>query len=298
MWRQNDLPIFDVSRPNAAAIASALSSLKVDDASLTDIGYQSVILAEAYKAAGAALRELAAEARERLQVAPWCVVLRGLPAERATQILVTISATLGRLVEPYRQPWSQVVRHIVPSHDRAVDGRVLNEFLHTDGTDWVQPNDYTCLFCVRPDRLGGGESRLLDVDTLFNELARGAHAKLMDRLADRPIPWRIAEELGGGVHWAPAIQLAPRRIRWLRFTAMLSCQDGLASLESDVADDLQEFERLIEHCPGLFRTNLESGDLLLIDNARCLHARTPIVAARDSSRELRRTKIMITEAPQ
>jgi hypothetical protein len=295
---ERDLPVLHVSRTEAVTFGDALQSIEIDDASLADTTYQSLILTKVRKAVGPAFDDLAEWARQRLRAAPWCVLVRGLPAEHATQVIVSISATLGELVEPYRQSWSRVVRHIIPSRDRAVDGHILNEFLHTDGTDWARPNDYTCLFCVRPDQHGDGISRLLDLDTLMDEMTTtGVHAKLLARLAGRPVPWRIAEELGGGVHWAPVI-VEPPQIRWLRYTVMLSCQDGLASVDDDTVGDLQEFERFAESCRGAHSANLESGDLLLVDNTRCLHARTAISAPAASARELRRTKVMRTEVPR
>src|SRR5580658_6443926 len=225
-----DLPVLRVPWAQAKTLRDALHSMEIDDASLAETAYQSLILSRVAEAAGSAFDDLAKWVRERLLTAPWCAMIRGLPSEQATQILVSLSASLGELVEPYRQPWSRVIRHVVPSRDRTVDGRVLNEFLHTDGTDWSRPNDYTCLFCVRPDQRGDGTSRLLDLDTLVNEMSAKVHATLLRRLTDQSVPWRIAEELGGGVHWAPVLQPAPRRIRWLHYTVLLSCQDGLASL--------------------------------------------------------------------
>jgi hypothetical protein len=293
---ERNLPVLRASRVEAKALGDTLHSIAIDDASLVDTAYQALFVAKVREAAGPVFDDLADRARGCLRTAPWCVVIRGLPVEQATQMLVAISATLGDLVEPYRQSWSQVVRHIIPSCDRAVDGRVLNEFLHTDGTNWPRLNDYTCLFCVQPDQHGDGKSRLLDLDTLMGEMTTGVHSSLLTQVADQPVPWRIAEELGGGGHWAPIVEVAPPRIRWLRYTVMLSFQEGLAMLADETVGVLRKFERFVESCPGIRWANLESGDLLLVDNTRCLHARTAIGAPFASAREFRRTKVMKAEA--
>jgi alpha-ketoglutarate-dependent taurine dioxygenase len=286
------VPLVSVRPTQAAQLSGSLATFEVDDEALSEPAYQETILASVREAAGASFDDLAEEAGKRLAEPPWFLTIRGLPAERATPLLVAVSATLGTLVEPYRQPWSRVVRHIVPSRDRAVDGRVLNEFLHTDGTDWAQPNDYTCLFCVRPDQSQDGESRLLDVATLLDEAAAAPNARLAERLASRAVPWRIADELGGGVHWEPAINIAAPHVRWLRYTVTLSHEDGIALLPDDELKDLLAFEQLVENCRGVLRTRLQEGDLLLIDNGRSLHARTPIRNPAASTRELRRTKVL------
>ena len=296
MTTPGGVPLLRVRPAQAAQLTHSLAHIVVDDRELTDPAYQEAVLAEVQEAAGAAFDDLAQEAGKRIADPPWFLIIRGLPASRATPLLVAVSATLGRLVEPYRQPWSRVVRHILPSRDRTVDGRVLNEFLHTDGTDWTRPNDYTCLFCVRPDQSRDGESLLLDVATLLDEMTAEPAAGVVRRLASQAVPWRIAEELGGGIHWECPIDLAGPRIRWLRYTVMLSEEEGLASLPADIADDLLAFEQTVGNCRGVARMRLQAGDLLVLDNGRSLHARTAIRDPAGSARELLRTKVMRTGA--
>jgi alpha-ketoglutarate-dependent taurine dioxygenase len=285
------VPVLSIHPAEAAHLNDSLASVEVNEDALHEPSYQATVLNSVRDAVGSKFDEIVEQAAKRLAERPWFIVVRGLPPERATSILVAISATLGELVEPYRQPWSRVVRHIVPDRDRAVDGRALNEFLHTDGTDWAQPNDYTCLFCVRPDQSHDGESRLLDVSALLDEATGAPDRELISRLATEPLPWRIADELGGGVHWQPAVDLADPSIRWLRYTVDLSLVEGVASLPKHTQDDLQAFERLVEGCRGVRRTRLQAGDLLLIDNRRSLHARTTISDPARSERELLRTKV-------
>lgn len=292
------VPLLISQAAQATRLDRALDGFEIDDGALAESSYQDAIVASVRDAAGSAFDDLVEDVAKQLADPPWFLIVRGLPASRATPLLVAVSATLGVLTEPFRQPWSRVVRHIVPSKDRAVDGRVLNEFLHTDGTDWPRPNDYTCLFCVRPDQSQDGESRLLDVATLLEEATAGPNGSVVERLAAQALPWRIADELGGGVHWEPAINAVTPHIRWHRYTAALSHDEGLAPLPAERLDDMAAFERLVEDCKGTVRTRLQAGDLMLIDNGRCLHARTPIRNAAVSTRELRRTKVMRKEETQ
>lgn len=292
------VPVVETGTALAAELSRALGAISIDDAALVNPSYQAKVLADAREAAGIHFDELVESARQRLIQAPWLVIIRGLPVAVAAPILVAVSASLGELVEPYRQPWSRVIRQIVPSRDRAVDGRALNEFLHTDSTDWARPNDYTCLFCVRPDQAHDGVSRLLDVATLLDELSTEPAARVVSRLAGDPVPWRVADEPGGGVHWEPPLHLDSLRIRWLRYTITLSHDDGLATIADDTLSDLALFEQLVEACRGTSSLRLWAGDLLLIDNTRSLHARTPIADPSRSTRELLRTKVMRRETGQ
>lgn len=289
------VPVVEIPAALATEFRRVLGAVSIDDAALASPPYQARVLADVREAAGVHFDELVESAGQRLVEAPWLVIVRGLPVAVAAPILVAVSASLGELVEPYRQPWSRVIRQIVPSRDRAVEGRVLNEFLHTDGTDWAHPNDYTCLFCVRPDQANDGVSRLLDVATLLDELSIEPAARVVSRLAGNPVPWRVADELGGGVHWEPPLHLSSARVRWLRYTITLSHDDGLATITDDTLSDLARFEQLVEACRGTSSLRLEAGDLLLIDNTRSLHARTPIADPSRSTRELLRTKVVKRE---
>ena len=296
MTAPDGVPLLSIRPAQSKELNDSLGLIEVDEPKLTNPAYQEAILAEVLEAAGAAFDDLVQEAAKQIAEPPWFLIIRGLPVSRATPLLVAVSATLGLLVEPYRQPWSRVVRHIVPSRDRTVEGRVLNEFLHTDGTDWIRPNDYTCLFCVRPDQSGDGESLLLDIATLLDEMAAAPAAGVVHRIASQAVPWRIAEELGGGIHWEYPIDLSGPHIRWLRHAVMLSEEEGLASLPADIADDLLAFEQAVGNCRGVARMRLQAGDLLLLDNGRSLHARTEIRDPAGSTRELLRTKVMRGEA--
>jgi hypothetical protein len=296
MTKPDGVPLLSIRPAQSKELNDSLGLIEVDEPELTNPAYQEAILAEVQEAAGAAFDDLVQEAAKQIAEPPWFLIIRGLPVSRATPLLVAVSATLGLLVEPCRQPWSRVVRHIVPSRDRTVEGRVLNEFLHTDGTDWIRPNDYTCLFCVRPDQSRDGESLLLDIATLLDEMAAAPAAGVVHRIASQAVPWRIAEELGGGIHWECPIDLSGPHIRWLRYTVTLSEEEGLAPLPADIADDLLAFEQAVGNCHGVARMRLQAGDLLLLDNGRSLHARTEIRDPAESTRELLRTKVMRREA--
>jgi alpha-ketoglutarate-dependent taurine dioxygenase len=232
--------------------------------------------------------EVTAAIRGRLgENARMCLV-RNVPLVDPERTLIALTCGLGDLVEPYQQDWSRLVRRISPSTDRSVgEHGVLNEKLHTDGTDWRDPNDLTCLLCVRPDGAGGGRSRLLPEGAI-----REFSEPWADVLAD-PLPWAVAEELGGGIHWAPV--LSDGGIRWLRFTVDEACRRG-AVVSETVARKLGAFANALEKSRGLIEIDLGAGDLLIIDNRRCLHARSPIMGHEGSQRLLLRVKVKLSDS--
>ncbi|MEU6034136.1 TauD/TfdA family dioxygenase [Actinomadura sp. NPDC047616] len=288
--------MLEIPPPQARSLAAAAPGLNVTDAVLRDREHQRQTAARMSELAGAAFDDLVAEANRRVSRSGF-LILRGLSPEYASELLVCVSATFGELVEPYRQPWTRVVRHILPRTDRAVDGHVLNEFLHTDGTDWSRPNDYTCLFCVRPDQNGEGRSRLLPLTALLDS-PPGRLRRITEQIVGLQLPWRVADELGGGLHWAPAITDGGQEIRWLRHAVSQAVAEGTTDLGPATEKLLAEFETELEGCPGVVDTMLEPGDLLIIDNKHCLHARTPISDLATSDRELLRTKVAGGESPR
>jgi Taurine catabolism dioxygenase TauD, TfdA family len=282
--------VVHVTQAQSRAIADATRHVGFDDAALRQVARQREFVDGVRGRAGPAVDDLVLEMRRRLAAKPWFTVARGLPAEQASGVLVALSARFGEIVEPYNQPWSRMVRHIIPATDKHGGSRTLNEFLHTDGTDWVRPNDYTCLLCVHPDNGGGGRSLLLDIDAIVSE---AEDLGVLGDLTTQPVPWRVADELGGGVHWEPVVRDGNDPvIRWLRYTVAKSWEDGLAHPDPGLHYLLDRFERLIEGSRAAFGFMLRAGDVLVVDNARCLHARSAIMDPARSARELRRTKVI------
>ncbi|QUQ68822.1 hypothetical protein [Kutzneria sp. CA-103260] len=102
------------------------------------------------------------EIRAILARPPHFAWIRNIPLVQPTVFFVTLADALGSFVEPYRAAWARTMRELRPATDAAREGYgVLNENLHTDGTDWLRPNDLTCLFSVSPDQNGDGRSLLL-----------------------------------------------------------------------------------------------------------------------------------------
>jgi hypothetical protein len=234
--------------------------------------------------------QFAARIGEMVRREPYFAIVRGIPVAAPDTFFVALTSSIGEPIDPFKQSWSRLIYRILPRNDVFVEGEgVLNEHLHTDGTNWPAPNDLTCLLCERPDQNGGGRSRLLPIGRLLDHV-RATDESLLDLLASTPVPWSIMESLGGGVR--RALVLTEERIRWLRYTIDTAVAGG-AEIDQRVAAVLDTFEKLVDDCPSAFELELAAGDLLLVNNAKCMHARTPVSNPTESARTISRIKVMI-----
>lgn len=281
-----------VSCATASIFRASLGAINLpSDELLRSVAVQKLLAFSVRSISAGAFDDLIGEISTRIARPPFFVRVRNLETENPAALLIAISAMLGRLMEPYQQPWSKVVRDIRPRDDRGHGGRVLNEFLHTDGTDWPTPNDYTCLYCVHPDPHGGGQSRLLCVDSFLETLHGAPHRELLEQLDEQPLPWKVAPSLGGEIHWAPAISISGRQMRWLRATNLIAARESAEPLPAALPQLLETFEAAIEAASVQLRINLNAGDMLLVDNRRALHGRTAIRFPETSPRHLLRVKV-------
>lgn len=266
-----------------------------DDKTLYDVRLQADVR-EAIRTASSdgAFDWVIEEIRRRLIRKPYCAYVTGLQFDEHNILLVSITGAFGTVVEPYNQPWTRLVRYIQPSTDRSVSGwGVLNEELHTDGTDWPQPNDLTCLLCVRADQNGGGRSRLLDIDTILDDLDTGFGREAIDILHQEAVPWYIANELGGGVFRRPVY--AENSIRWCRYTINIALENKQEFLSESISTSLSALEQVLKEAKGIIDFAMAPGGLLFVNNKRCLHARTTIKNPQYSRRLVLRTKIVCPE---
>lgn len=258
------------------------------DASLRDVTVQSDVLAEYRVDAGERFDELIERLRVMVARPPHFAILRRLPPAHPL-LLVAVGRALGVCAEPYRQPWSVVVRHIEACKEAPRGSNAnLNENLHTDGTDWPVPNNLTLLMCARPDQLGGGNSLLLDRASVEDAIQEDAGTAALRLLLDRDVPWKLADTLGGRIHHEPV--LGPNRMRWLRHTVLTAVQAG-AELDAALRAAVDALQVAVQRPGRAHETALAPGDILVVDNTRCLHGRTAITTGERSERLLFRVKV-------
>jgi hypothetical protein len=229
------------------------------------------------------------EIRERLARRPYAALVGGLRFDEGNRLFVAVNRAFGELVAPpYRKPRAQLVHYVQPSTDIASRrGGRESERLHTDAADWERPVELVSMVCVRADRAGGGRSRLLDVDAVRAEVARRLGPATLELLEGEPAPWRLAPYRGGGVVWRPVLD-GPR-LCWRRYTIDLALAGGGARLSPAVLSALDSFEQAIAASPLTLDFLMGEGELLLFDNTRAVHARTPVSGGGPSARLMLRS---------
>lgn len=235
--------------------------------------------------------ELIALIKERLAQSPYCVIVSGLRFDEGNKVFVAVNRAFGELVAgPYEKPRAQLVHYIQPATDiPSARGGRESERLHTDTADWETPVELISMVCVRADPDGGGRSRVLDVDTIRAEVKDRLGNDTLQLLETEPVPWKLADYLGGGVKWRTV--LTETSVCWRRYTINLALEANGARLSNELHCSLDAFEDVVSNTDGTIDFLMREGELLFSDNTRTIHARTPIASGEKSERLMIRSWI-------
>ena len=214
--------------------------------------------------------------REKIARRPYCAVVRGLRFDEGNRLFVALNRAFGELVaRPYEEPRAQLVHYVQPATDiPSARGGHESERLHTDTADWARPVELISMVCVRADPGGGGRSRVLDVDTIRNQVRDRLGSPTLELLESEPVPWQLAPYWGGGVTWRTV--LTKSSLCWRRYTIELAVDAEGVSISDQMREALDGFEHVISTTENTVDFLMREGDLLFSDNYRTVHARTPI----------------------
>ena len=227
---------------------------------------------------------LVEEIRHRLSARPYCVLVEGLSFDEGNKVFVALNRAFGELVaRPYEAPRAQLVHYIQPATDiMSARGGHESERLHTDTADWEPPVELISMVCVRADPDGGGRSRVLDVDSIRDEVENRLGAEALQRLESEAVPWQLASYCGGGVQWRTV--LTKSSVCWRRYTIDMAVDSTGATLSGEMLSLLDAFEDVISRASRTIDFLMREGELLFSDNRRTIHARTPILSSENSRR--------------
>lgn len=229
--------------------------------------------------------------KERIAQWPYCVLVQGLRFDEGNRLFVAINRAFGELVGlPYVEPRAQLVHYIQPATDihSARGGREV-ERLHTDAVDWQIPVELISMVCVRPDRGGGGRSRVLDLDAIRDEVKTHLGSDTLELLETEPVPWQLHACWGGGLKWRPV--LSESSICWRRYTINLALDVNGAKLADEMLASLDAFEEVITASSHIMDFMMQERELLFSDNRKTIHSRTAIEADDASNRLMIRSWI-------
>lgn len=231
------------------------------------------------------------EIRKRVAQWPYCVLVRGMLFDEGNRLFVAINRAFGELVAlPYQEPRAQLVHYIQTATDiPSPRGGQEVERLHTDATDWETPIELISMVCVRADPRGGGQSRVLDVDTIRAEVRSRLGDETIERLESEPVPWKLSPHCGGGLKWRTV--LTDSGMCWRRYSIDLALESKRALLSKEMMTLLDAFEGVLETNARTLGFLMRAGELLFSDNTRTIHARTPITVGSASDRLMLRSWI-------
>lgn len=154
---------------------------------------------------------------------------------------------------------------------------------HTDGAFEDPSPRYLAQYVVREDRFGGGETLLVEVAAVLRRLP----AKTLDILRSASFRFHAPAEYAKGAGFRDASILFGDGL--MRYRRVIIDSD----LDEEAKSALDELDAAICSVEPL-HLRLRSGEILLLDNARFLHARTEVL---DPERHLLRMRFSCHALP-
>ena len=282
----------DVSPTLASELLRAAERLPLyDNKEFYSTALQAQVLDSIRESCPDGFDSLIALIKDRIARWPYFALVRGLRFDEGNRLFVAVNRAFGELVaRPYEKPRAQLVHYIQPSTDiLSSRGYHESERLHTDAADWETPVELISMVCVRADRGGGGRSRILDVETVRDEVKNQLGTEILELLENEPVPWQLATYCGGGVKWRPV--LTQSSMCWRRYTIDLALDLEGATLSKEMLSSLDAFEEMIAGTNRTADFLMSEGELLFSDNTRTIHSRTPISDGAASDRLMIRSWI-------
>jgi hypothetical protein len=195
-----------------------------------------------------------------------------------SQFLRVATAILAKVAVPFqpftRWPlWKEIGTNLDASPGLST-GTGYNAF-HMDLVNATRPPDYTALLCIRRDPLGGGRSILSDARAAGSRLTPSSHALLADK-AYRYGSFFELSDVGEESKPFAVLDSDPAEVGFVRFTAKMLTQPGLGEAHASAARELAG--HLVA---GQTSFILQRGDLLIVNQHRCVHGREPLGAGQE-----------------
>jgi len=195
----------------------------------------------------------------------------GLTGSQADDLgrLETVLTTLAEPLHVYRRHpfWKPLVAD--PDRPAGRSGGTGLNSLHIDCVNTTHPPDLVCIYCVRPDPLGGGRTIVAPLDQVESQLTAQT-LRVLQRPVFRDGTVHDLDHVGADANPFPV--LAARGWRW-RYTGRLLESGSIAANSAEHAA-LLEFDRVMMSRAIGF--TLDAGEALVVDQRRVLHGRFPL----------------------
>ncbi|MCA9915740.1 MAG: TauD/TfdA family dioxygenase [Anaerolineae bacterium] len=236
------------------------------------------------------LSTLAKAIRDGATQRPYFLWVKGVALDERCLVLIALSLALGNL----RRHHGTLAQDTLPNSAEVVKLKpaFYSERMHTDGMHWLQPNDLTCIYCVKPDQNQGGESLVIDVDTILEMIEPDEAMRHV--LREVAIPFTTSFDDRVETHYHRIID-EDNRLRWYLKNIEAAINWGEGEIDPAHLKVLRQFEDLVESTTNRFQFMLQPGDLLIVNNRKSLHGRTDIRNPLESERTLVRTRLTLAE---
>ena len=261
----------------------------VDNSDLYDVGCQHSIYSKIRLASPHNYDFLISRVLCSLSKKPYYVHISGIDSDTLEYFLLSLSYALGDVMEPYKKAWSQLIQPITPGNDIIFRGKSLVESFHSDSTDWNAPNDITLLACKKANNGLLEGTKILDIDTIESDLIHYLTRAELKIIRTKYLPWPIAKELGGNCIYKPILDRS-----YIRWSLHLLCQGVVEYgyyISPSTLKILNKLDYILNNRLLSEEVSMQDGDILILSNKRCLHARVHIEDKIKSSRLLLRTKV-------
>lgn len=189
--------------------------------------------------------------------------------------LETLLGALGQPLHVFRNYpfWKPLVTD--PDRPAGRSGGTGLNSLHLDCANAARPPDYVCLYCVRPDPLGGGSTLVASLDALAKQLTDDTLTALQ-RPMFRDGKFYDLDHVGADV--SPFPVFSETGWRW-RYTGRL-LETGAVPSGSVEHTALLECDRILMSRAIIL--SLKAGDALIVDQRRMVHGRLSLGSGQTS----------------
>lgn len=221
-------------------------------------------------------------------------LLRGVPVAD-DGVLTAVACAAGMPAARGNGRYPALIHEVVPSANGEFSGTARPVALHTDSWWMTEPHRVLVLACQSSDSSRGGESLVGRVRDLVAPLA----ADVLGALHDPVFPFPVSMPDG-----QPSVRRCPiltgdgdaTAIRYRRDLIAIGVARSGSPLSATHRKALAALRSVLSDARSpVARLSLQPGDVLFIDNRRCLHGRTAL--APDGGRHLRRMKLNEPLAP-
>ena len=194
-------------------------------------------------------------------------------------MLLTLAQQLGESFSYIEEKETHIIHNIVPQrkgeHLRANTGSINDFLLHTELAFFDHRPDYLLLLCLRASNSGqSGLTTVAFIDDILDQLDDATQALLRQPIYRVGIP----ESFGGRKNLTPMMPVMYGK------TFDPELRVNFNNMHATTPEGVQALHKLQTLLTlNLQKIFLSPGDLLVIDNKKAVHGRTPFVASYDGT---------------